>query len=79
MSSSILSRYGGQIADLHNQSIDMYSFSCSSDDAFFTDVQLARCVDSLSVLELVSNRFGLALCGRSDEATPTHPFFEAFG
>ncbi|KAK6740351.1 hypothetical protein RB195_008673 [Necator americanus] len=26
--------------------------SCSSDDAFFTDVQLARCVDSLSVLEL---------------------------
>ncbi|VDO28185.1 unnamed protein product [Haemonchus placei] len=27
--------------------------SCSSDDAFFTDVQLARCIDSLSVLELV--------------------------
>ncbi|XGW16518.1 hypothetical protein V3C99_001743 [Haemonchus contortus] len=26
--------------------------SCSSDDAFFTDVQLARCIDSLSVLEL---------------------------
>ncbi|VDL77503.1 unnamed protein product [Nippostrongylus brasiliensis] len=28
------------------------SFSCSSDEAFFTDVQLARCVDSLSVFEL---------------------------
>ncbi|WKY00862.1 hypothetical protein Q1695_015128 [Nippostrongylus brasiliensis] len=26
--------------------------SCSSDEAFFTDVQLARCVDSLSVFEL---------------------------
>ncbi|KAJ1354731.1 hypothetical protein KIN20_011741 [Parelaphostrongylus tenuis] len=26
--------------------------SCSSDDTFFTDVQLARCIDSLSVLEL---------------------------
>ncbi|KAE9415011.1 hypothetical protein Angca_002821 [Angiostrongylus cantonensis] len=26
--------------------------SCSSDDAFFTDAQLAKCIDSLSVLEL---------------------------
>ncbi|EPB68220.1 RhoGAP domain protein [Ancylostoma ceylanicum] len=32
--------------------IDLSIDCCSSDDAFFTDVQLARCVDSLSVLEL---------------------------